>query len=60
MSKWENGVLKVTKEELIEAGKRADKSSRGSDEEYYNHILKLYKEMTPYRKRANEVMLKEG
>lgn len=36
---------KYNKEKIEEARKRLDKSSRGTDEEYYNNLLKDYKEI---------------
>jgi len=46
------GTKKFTIEEIKEAGSRIDRSSKGSNEDYYSHILSIQKEMEPLRRRA--------
>lgn len=45
-------VYKVTKEELKKARENIDRSERGSDKEYLEHIMNIHKEMKPLRDRA--------
>lgn len=44
---------KFSKAKIEEARKRLDKSSRGSDEEYYAHLLAVNEELKILRRRAN-------
>lgn len=39
------GVNKYSLQEIKEAGLRVDRSSKGSDGEYVNHIALIYKKM---------------
>ena len=49
-----NGVKKFDIDEIKEAGKRVDRSCRGSDEEYYDHIMSINDDLEPLRRRANK------
>lgn len=51
-------LKKFSREKIEEARKRLDKSSRGSDEEYYAHLLKINEELKILRGRANSCFLK--
>jgi len=46
-------LRKFSKAKIEEARKRLDKSSRGSDEEYYAHLLAVNEELKILRRRAN-------
>lgn len=51
-------LRKFSKAKIEEARKRLDKSSRGSDEEYYAHLLAINEELKILRRRANSCILK--
>jgi hypothetical protein len=51
-------LRKFSKAKIEEARKRLDKSSRGSDEEYYAHLLAVNEELKTLRRRANSCILK--
>ena len=51
-------VLEISKAKIEEARRRLDKSSRGSDEEYYAHLLAVNEELKILRRRANSCILK--
>lgn len=53
------GTKKFSLDEIKEAGKRADRSSRGSNKDYYRHVLSIHQEMAPLRRRANECLEKK-
>ena len=60
MSKKDNKKVKrYSLKEIKEAGKRIDRSCKGEKEEYINHLLKIYKETKPLRRRATKCVLKE-
>jgi len=46
-------LRKFSKAKIEEARKRLDKLSRGSDEEYYAHLLAVNEELKILRRRAN-------
>ena len=51
-------ILEISKAKIEEARRRLDKSSRGSDEEYYAHLLAVNEELKILRRRANSCILK--
>lgn len=51
-------LKKFNKGKIEEARKRLDRSSRGSDEEYYAHLLEINEELKMLRRRANSCILK--
>ncbi|WP_338826256.1 hypothetical protein MTBGP_09490 [Moorella thermoacetica] len=51
-------LLKFSEEEIEEAKKRLDLSSRGSDEDYYEHYLEQFRKLEPFRRRATSCLLK--
>lgn len=48
-------LRKFSKSKIEKARKRLDKSSRGSDEEYYTHLLAANEEFKILRKRLNSI-----
>jgi hypothetical protein len=46
-------LRKFSKAKIEEARKRFNKLSRGSDEEYYTHLLAINEELKMLRRRAN-------
>lgn len=50
-------IYKVTKKDLEKARKNIGRSKRGSDKEYFEHIMNIHKEMKPLRDRADKTML---
>ncbi|MDI6706673.1 MAG: Panacea domain-containing protein [Bacillota bacterium] len=51
-------IKKFNREKIEAARKRLDKSSKGSDQEYYVNILEERKSIDYLRRRANECMMK--
>lgn len=51
-------IKKFDREKIEAARKRLDKSSKGSDQEYYANILEERKSIDYLRRRANECMVK--
>ena len=45
-------LRKLSRAKIEEARRRLDKSSRGSDEEYYAHLLAINKEFTILRRKG--------
>lgn len=51
-------IKKFNKEKIEEARRRLDKSSRGTDEDYYAHLLEQKKKFDDLRGRANQCLVK--